>query len=91
VVHHAESRSRRFSAFILFHTRRTSPFVEIVHCAKANEILDRRGKEFWQREYFDHLIRDGKQFDRAIRYTIENPIKAGMKGWKWVYVADSFA
>jgi REP element-mobilizing transposase RayT len=54
---------------------------------QANGILNRKGKVFWQREYFDHLIRDDGQFDRAIRYTVENPIKAGLKDWRWVYVA----
>ena len=56
---------------------------------EANKILKRNVKDFWQREYFDHLIRNGKQFDRAIRYTAENPIKAGMKDRKWVYVAPN--
>ena len=68
---------------------------EILHSWKsytaheANKRLRRKGEEFWQREYFDHLIRDGKQFDRAIRYTAENPMKAGMKDWRWVYVASN--
>ncbi len=56
---------------------------------QANKELKRNGKEFWQREYFDHLIRDGKQLDRAIRYTAENPEKAGMKDWRWVYVSTN--
>ena len=56
---------------------------------EANRIQNLKGEDFWQREYFDHLIRDGKQFDRAIRYTAENPIKAGMKDWSWVYVAKN--
>src|SRR6266849_7007927 len=41
----------------------------------ANKILNRSGP-FWQREYYDHLIRNGDQLARAIRYTAENPIKA---------------
>jgi REP element-mobilizing transposase RayT len=56
---------------------------------EANKILKRSGKDFWQREYFDHLIRDEEQLDRAIHYTAENPTKAGMMGWRWVYVAPN--
>ena len=53
----------------------------------ANRILGRKGQAFWQREYFDHLIQGGEQFQRAVRYTAENPLKAGLKDWPWVYVA----
>lgn len=56
---------------------------------QANRILNRKGKDFWQREYFDHLIRDRGQLERAIRYTVETPIKAGLKDWKWVYVSPN--
>jgi REP element-mobilizing transposase RayT len=53
---------------------------------EANLLLGRKGP-FWQREYYDHLIRDGKQFVRAIRYVAENPARAGLTRWPWVYVA----
>jgi REP element-mobilizing transposase RayT len=49
----------------------------------ANKILARNG-EFWQREYHDHLIRDKTEFDRAVRYVMENPSKAGLRNWPWV-------
>ena len=63
---------------------------EILHSWKsysakaANQILARRG-EFWQREYYDHLVRDKAEFDRAIRYIAENPTKAGLREWPWVW------
>jgi REP element-mobilizing transposase RayT len=41
----------------------------------ANELLKRRGL-FWQAEYFDTIIRDGKHRAKAIRYTEHNPSKA---------------
>jgi REP element-mobilizing transposase RayT len=44
---------------------------------------------FWQREYYDHLIRDGEQFSRAVKYVVENPQRAGLEGWRWVGVAPS--
>jgi len=42
---------------------------------------------FWQREYYDHLIRDEEQFLRAVRYVAENPAKSGLVDWRWVEVA----
>jgi putative transposase len=45
---------------------------------KANEILDRRGQSFWQRESYDHLIRDEDEFFRHCEYTIQNPVSAGL-------------
>jgi len=51
---------------------------------KANLLLGRKG-HFWQREYFDHLIRDGKSYSRIIRYVLENPIKAGLRNWPWLW------
>jgi REP element-mobilizing transposase RayT len=50
----------------------------------ANQILGRAG-QFCQREYFDHSIRDRLQFDRAVRYVIENPTKARLNDWPWVW------
>ena len=55
----------------------------------ANEILTRSGP-FWQREYYDHLIRNGDQLARTIRYTAENPMRAKLKDWKWVYVSKNW-
>jgi REP element-mobilizing transposase RayT len=51
---------------------------------QANKILQRSG-EFWQREYYDHLVRDTSEFQRAVQYVIDNPKKAGLKDWKWVW------
>jgi REP element-mobilizing transposase RayT len=65
---------------------------EILHSWKsftakeANKLLRRSG-DFWQAEYYDHLIRDEADFLHAIRYILDNPIKAGLKNWKWVGVA----
>ncbi|MBI4165557.1 MAG: transposase [Acidobacteria bacterium] len=51
---------------------------------QANAILGRNSK-FWQREYFDHLLRTPLHVDRAIRYVVENPAKAGLQNWTWVW------
>ena len=50
---------------------------------EANKLLRRSG-EFWQAEYYDHLIRKEAEFRHAVRYVLNNPIKAGLKNWKWV-------
>jgi REP element-mobilizing transposase RayT len=52
----------------------------------ANQALGRKGR-FWQREYYDHMIRNEGELDRAIRYILENPSKAGLKNWTWVWSA----
>ncbi|MGO9338812.1 MAG: transposase [Terracidiphilus sp.] len=57
---------------------------------KANETLGRRGA-FWQREYYDRLIRDGGELERAVRYVVRNPERAGLKGWRWVWSAGGDA
>src|SRR5436190_12559584 len=50
---------------------------------EANRLLGWEG-EFWQEDYFDHTIRSSKEFDRTIRYVLENPAKAGLVDWRWV-------
>jgi len=50
---------------------------------EANRLLRRTGR-FWQREYFDHLIRNEASLLRIVRYVKENPKKAGLRNWTWV-------
>jgi len=50
---------------------------------EANRILGKSGT-FWQREYYDRLIRDDAELSRAIQYVRANPKKAGLRDWKWV-------
>jgi REP element-mobilizing transposase RayT len=49
---------------------------------RANELLGRSGT-FWQREYYDHLVRNSKEYIRVVNYVTENPIRAGLKDWEW--------
>jgi menaquinone-specific isochorismate synthase len=51
----------------------------------ANRVRGAHGA-FWQREYYDHLIRGEEEFGRAVRYVAENPAKANLRHWKWVWV-----
>jgi REP element-mobilizing transposase RayT len=69
---------------------------EVVHSWKsftakrANAILSLQGT-FWQREYYDHLVRDEGELERAIRYVAENPEKANLKDWRWVWACGQDA
>ncbi|MCC5840370.1 MAG: transposase [Opitutales bacterium] len=42
---------------------------------ETNALLGRSGK-FWQREWFDRLIRDDAEYARTARYIRNNPVKA---------------
>lgn len=46
-----------------------------------------RPNQFWQRESYDHLVRDEKELLNIISYILENPVKAGLvKHWQeWSY------
>jgi putative transposase len=54
----------------------------------CNKILS-RGGQFWERESYDHVVRNGK-FDSTVNYILNNPVKAGFvinwKDWKWSYI-----
>jgi REP element-mobilizing transposase RayT len=50
---------------------------------KANARIGREG-EFWQSEYYDHLIRDDVDLSQQIDYVLNNPRRAGLNGWQWV-------
>ena len=56
---------------------------------RANTMLGRRGA-FWQRESYDHVVRDEDELTRIIRYVVGNPVKAGLvhhwEAWPWTYV-----
>jgi REP element-mobilizing transposase RayT len=55
---------------------------------QANNLLRRSG-EFWQAEYYDHLIRDEADFLHTVRYVLDNPKIAGLGNWKWVGLTES--
>jgi REP element-mobilizing transposase RayT len=50
---------------------------------QCNRLLNRTGP-FWQREYFDHLVRSADSLRKIIQYVKDNPQKAGLKNWPWV-------
>ena len=52
---------------------------------RINSLLSRRGPT-WQPESYDHPVRDEEEFYHAVQYIRDNPVKAGLKDWPWVYV-----
>jgi putative transposase len=54
---------------------------------RANQLLKRTGQSFWQDESYDRWVRNGREFDRIVRYIEENPVTAGLvasaKLWPW--------
>ena len=50
----------------------------------ANRHLGSTG-DFWQTEYYDHLIRDEGDYAHALRYLLENPEIAGLRDWPWIW------
>jgi len=54
---------------------------------QANLILGKTGQSFWQRESFDHWIRNDEEKARIRRYIRMNPVNARLckspKEWQW--------
>jgi len=55
--------------------------------ARAANLALKRSGRFLEGQYFDTLIRDGEHLKRAVRYSENNPVKAGFvaerKAWRW--------
>ena len=96
--HFAQSRYRMYAWCVmpnhvhaLFRILGNHSLAEVVRSWKsysareANGLLRRTGK-FWQREYYDHLVRSEEEFHRIVGYIAENPANAGLQNWKWVGV-----
>ena len=72
----------------------TGPLTRIMHSLKsytaheANRLLDRTGP-FWQRESYDHWVRDGAELARIVEYVVRNPTTAGLTRapdeWPWTW------
>jgi len=54
------------------------------HSAKeANKVLGREG-DFWQKESYDHIVRDQEDYWNQRAYVLRNPEKAALADWGWV-------
>ena len=53
---------------------------------ESNKVLGQKG-QFWQRESYDHEVRNGEEFSRILKYILNNPVKAGLvrewRQWPW--------
>jgi len=45
---------------------------------EANKLLRRTGEPFWQKESYDHWVRDQAEFERIRVYIEKNPVNAGL-------------
>jgi len=45
---------------------------------EANRLLGRTGVPFWQRESYDHWVRNEQERQRIAEYIEENPVKGGL-------------
>ncbi len=61
---------------------------------EANKLLVRKGS-FWQYESYDRVIRDEAELENTLKYTLYNPVKAGLinewKQWPYTYCKPEFA
>jgi REP element-mobilizing transposase RayT len=44
----------------------------------ANRLLERTGEPFWQKESYDHWVRNPSEFGKIRAYIETNPVKAGL-------------
>jgi putative transposase len=53
---------------------------------EANRLLTREG-QFWERENYDHMVRDEAEWLRTLAYVVNNPVKARLaRDWReWRY------
>jgi putative transposase len=49
-----------------------------VTAREANRLLNRTGEQFWQRESYDHWVRNDAEWSRIASYIERNPVKAGL-------------
>jgi putative transposase len=45
---------------------------------EANRLLGRTGEPFWQKESYDHCVRNQIEFEKIRIYIETNPVKAGL-------------
>jgi putative transposase len=44
----------------------------------ANRLLGRTGEPFWQKESYDHWVRNQSEFEKIRAYIENNPVKVGL-------------
>jgi len=60
---------------------------------EINKVLNRSGS-FWQREYYDRVVRDRNDLEQKIEYVLNNPVKIKLvnnwKDWNWNFCRKDF-
>jgi len=51
---------------------------EYKKCSRTLSRLKKKEQAIWQRRFWEHLIRDDKDFIRHVDYTHYNPVKHGL-------------
>jgi len=51
---------------------------------EINALLGLKGP-VWQAESYDHIVRNALSYQRVVEYVIQNPVKAHLRDWKWVF------
>lgn len=54
---------------------------------EANRLLNLQS-EFRQPEYYDHLIRNAYDLAHAVHYVLQDPAKAGLNNWPWIWAGE---
>ncbi|MBR5982674.1 MAG: transposase [Bacteroidales bacterium] len=44
---------------------------------KINDLRQTQGTPVWQRNYYEHIIRDGDEYSQIANYIMENPLRCG--------------
>jgi len=68
----------------MFYLERGADLPEIMHSWKSYTSHVIGQGVIWQREYYDRIVRDARDFRDSRNYVLNNPAKAGLRGWKWV-------
>jgi REP element-mobilizing transposase RayT len=62
----------------ILHSWKSFTAHEAQNMAQTPSLQIPKGEGFWQRESYDHLVRDEAEFARVCEYTIQNPVYAGL-------------
>jgi REP element-mobilizing transposase RayT len=68
----------------MIYLQRGSELDHVMHSWKSYTAHQIGRGVIWQREYFDRIIRDARDFQTTRSYVLNNPFKAGLRNWKWV-------
>jgi len=72
----------------MFYLQRGADLERVLHSWKSFTAHEIGRGVIWQREYFDRIIRDSKDYWSTRNYVLNNPFKAGLRNWKWVGVGS---